>query len=358
MASLPVTLFRGLSPTFQWPVKFCLYNATAAFVLSIITGNVSQVDRVWTFLPTIYTAYFALLPLWPTEPQLFFWPYVPKTVNSELVQQYSPRALLMLALVFIWMCRLSYNTWRRGLFNLNDEDYRWAILRQKIPVWLFQVFNFVFIAFIQNVILFLLGVPTQIAAVQQPNSLSTSDYVLAILALLDIATEFVADNQQYSFQTYKRTGVHAQNEWPGAGIKWTPADAKRGFVTRGLWAWSRHPNFFCEQSFWAIINLFPLLAPESPTLAPLSLKSITPIWPLLPSLVLCTLFFSSTGFTEGISLSKYPEGYRAYQSRVSMFIPFLTPVWGFLLQLQGKKAKVDRLVYGQDVDTVGEKKTQ
>ncbi|EIW57764.1 DUF1295-domain-containing protein [Trametes versicolor FP-101664 SS1] len=349
MAPLPLTIYRGISPSFQWPIKFCLYNSAAAFILSIITGNVSQVDRVWTFLPTIYTAYFALLPLWPSKPRLFFWPYVPETIDPAVAQNYSPRALLMFGLVFIWMCRLSYNTWRRGLFNLNDEDYRWAILRQKVPAWLFQVINFVFIAFIQNVILFLLGIPTQIAAVQQPSALSTSDYILATLALVDIATEFVADNQQYSFQTYKRLGVHEKNEWPGARIKWTPADAKRGFVTRGLWAWSRHPNFFCEQSFWAIINLFPLLAPESPRLAPSSLQSVTPIWPLIPSIVLCSLFFSSTRFTESISISKYPEGYRAYQSRVAMFAPFLTPVWGLLLQLQGKKEKVDRLVYGQDV---------
>ncbi|KAI0671935.1 DUF1295-domain-containing protein [Trametes maxima] len=356
MAPLPIRLLRGIPPTFQWPVKFAFYNALAAWILSLVTGNVSQVDRVWTFLPTIYTAYFALLPLWPNKPHGFFWPYVPETAHPDLVANYSPRALLMFGLVFIWMCRLSYNTWRRGLFNLSDEDYRWAIVRQKVPTWLFQLFNLVFIAFIQNIILFLLGVPTQLAAVQQPSELGTSDYILATLALVDIAAEFVSDNQQYSFQTYKRTGVHEQNEWPGARIRWTPADAKRGFLTRGLWAWSRHPNFFCEQSFWVIINLFPLLAPESPRLQSLPVSSITPIWPLLPSIILCGLFFSSTRFTESISLSKYPEGYRAYQQRVSMFVPFLTPVWGLLLKIQGKKEKVDRLVYGQDV--VEEKKIQ
>ena len=101
--------------------------------------------------------------------------------------------------------------------------------------------------------LFLFAMPVQMAAVQQPASLSTSDYVLASLALLDIATEFVADNQQYSYQTFKRSGVLNKNDWPGARIQWTEADAKRGFVTRGLWAWSRHPNFFCEQSFWVRI---------------------------------------------------------------------------------------------------------
>lgn len=27
-------------------------------------------------------------------------------------------------------------------------------------------------------------------------------------------------------------------------------DVKRGFLTSGLWRYSRHPNFFCEQVVW------------------------------------------------------------------------------------------------------------
>ncbi|KAI0926269.1 hypothetical protein AcW1_008479 [Taiwanofungus camphoratus] len=250
MAPVSDLVRNGIPPSFEWPVKFCVATTTVAYVLSIMTGNVSQVDRVWTFLPTIYTAYFALLPLWPQFAPMPLWPYTPEVVHRSVSERYTPRALLMLALVTIWMCRLSYNTWRRGLFNLHDEDYRWQIVRSKVPAWLFQVFNLVFIAIIQNIILFLLGIPTHIAAFQQPMRLSSSDYMLGTLAVLDIALEFVADNQQYSFQTYKHTGIINKNEWPGARIKWTPRDAKRGFVTRGLWAWSRHPNFLCEQTFW------------------------------------------------------------------------------------------------------------
>ena len=44
------------------------------------------------------------------------------------------------------------------------------------------------------------------------------------------------------------------------------------------------------------------------------------------------------------------KAYAAYQQRVSMFVPFLTPVWGLLLKLRGKKEAVDRIVYGQDAD--------
>ncbi|PCH42661.1 DUF1295-domain-containing protein [Wolfiporia cocos MD-104 SS10] len=349
MSPLPVEtwLRRGLLASFRWPVKFCASTTIVAWILSLITGNVSQVDRVWTFLPTIYTAYFSLLPLWPKDAPLPLWPYAPEAIHPDIKARYSPRALLMLALVVVWMLRLSYNTWRRGLFNLHDEDYRWRIVRNKIPAWLFQVFNLVFIAIIQNIILLLLGIPAHIAAFQQPTRLSTSDYILGTLALIDIVLEFVADNQQYSFQTYKHTGVHEANEWPGARINWTPRDAQRGFVTRGLWAWSRHPNFLCEQTFWVIITLFPLLAPESPNLPSLPLGSMTPLWPLAPALVLCTLFFSSTRFTESISLSKYSDAYRAYQQRVAMFVPFLTPVWGLLLQVRGKKEQVDEMLFGQ-----------
>ncbi|KAJ3556617.1 hypothetical protein NM688_g1929 [Phlebia brevispora] len=341
-----------LPPSLQWPVHICAYTTVACYVLSVITGNVSQVDRIWTFMPTIYTAYFALLPFWPKTSLLPLFPYTPEDVLPAARQNYSPRALLMLGLTMVWMFRLSYNTWRRGLFNLHDEDYRWAVLRQRIPTWFFQVVNITFIAAIQNVILLLLGIPTYFAVFQQPTQLATSDYILAALALIDLTLEFTADNQQYSYQTYKHTGVLPATEWPFANLNWTAADLKRGFVTRGLWAWSRHPNFLCEQTFWIIITLFPILSPESPRLAPLSTSAITPIWPLAPALVLCTLFFSSTIFTESISLSKYPEGYRAYQKRVAMFIPFLTPAWGFLLQLQGKKAEVDELVYGENVPKI------
>lgn len=71
------------------------------------------------------------------------------------------------------------------------------------------------------------------------------------------------------------------------------------------------------------------------------------LYPMLPSLVLCALFFSSTMFTESISLSKYPVAYGAYQQRVGMFLPLHTPMLGALLSLEGKRQEVDEIVFGQ-----------
>jgi hypothetical protein len=35
-----------------------------------------------------------------------------------------------------------------------------------------------------------------------------------------------------------------------------------------------------------------------------------------------------------------------------MFVPWLTPVWGLLLQARGKKAEVDEVVYGDRVKEI------
>ncbi len=101
-----------------------------------------------------------------------------------------------------------------------------------------------------------------------------------------------------------------------------------------------------------VLNLIPLLSlPSAPASVPPHKTTLAGVLctlvPLSPSLALCLLFISSTSFTESISASKYPRGYAAYRSRVAMFVPFLTPVWGALLSLTGGKREVEELVWGE-----------
>ena len=97
--------FLNVPPFLDWPAQFCVFTSLAAWIVSIITGNVSQVDRLWTFLPTIYTAYYAFLPLLPNEQKYPFVPYAPKELGWAIVKDFSPRALLIFGLAVIWMCR-------------------------------------------------------------------------------------------------------------------------------------------------------------------------------------------------------------------------------------------------------------
>lgn len=337
-------LLDELPPALQWPVYFMAGVTAVCYVVSEITGNVSQVDRLWAILPLVYVAYFALFPLWPTYSFLGILPYLPEDTPAELSADYSSRALLMLALTLVWSVRLNYNSYRRGFFNFHEEDYRWPILRKKLPKWFFHLLNLTFIAIMQNLILFAVALPVYEAAKQPHTPLETSDYVLFIAGLVTNMIEFTADNQHQSFHKYKVTGKIDKNEWIGINIKWTPEDAKRGFITRGLWAWSRHPNFVCEQLCWIVINLFPIAASSYPKFDKNSF-GLSALWDIVPAFVYCSVFLGSTPLTESITSGKYP-GYNAYQKRVSMFVPWLTPVWGFLLQLKGEREEVDRAVYG------------
>ncbi|KAG8707321.1 hypothetical protein FRC09_001891 [Ceratobasidium sp. 395] len=349
---------RGLDPTLAGPVKFCLFNIAWTFLAGEITGNVSQVDRVWTFLPVLYSAYWGIyLPLYGSG-------------DNEWVKEQgvTGRGVLMVLLQILWSSRLSYNTFRRGLFSLKDEDYRWAVFRAKIPPWLFSIFNFGFIALAQNVLLFLMALPAHHALFQHDLPLTTSDYVLTFLTVCNLAIQFTADNQQHAFQTYKyssparntRAASHDETKaepygpgaWPGARMEWTDEDVKRGFITRGLWAWSRHPNFACEQTFWFLQALFPILASTIRTHAlsdaaklDVDVDTMTALWPLVPPLALSGLFIASTMFTESISKGKYPA-YEAYQARVGMFSPSDTLWKGLFLRAKGQLEKVDAIVYG------------
>lgn len=87
------------------------------------------------------------------------------------------------------------------------------------------------------------------------------------------------------------------------------SDLDRGFVTTGLWGYSRHPNFAAEQSIWLFLYQWSCYATKS-------LYSWTAVGPSF----LVMIFQSSTWLTELITSGKYPE-YADYQDAVGMFFP-------------------------------------
>lgn len=87
------------------------------------------------------------------------------------------------------------------------------------------------------------------------------------------------------------------------------ADLDRGFLTSGLWAYSRHPNFFAEQTIWFVLYQWGCYATNN-------LYN----WTFVGSASLILLFQGSTWLTETITAGKYAE-YPTYQKQVGMFIP-------------------------------------
>jgi steroid 5-alpha reductase family enzyme len=82
-------------------------------------------------------------------------------------------------------------------------------------------------------------------------------------------------------------------------------------MDRGLWGWSRHPNYFGEFSFWAALALFGIAA------APADWW-----WLILGALAILAMFLgASIPMMEERSLQRRPA-YQDVVDRVSRFVPW------------------------------------
>ncbi|KAG6083526.1 hypothetical protein E4U30_000848 [Claviceps sp. LM220 group G6] len=270
-----------------------LLVAALCLIVSEINRNYSQIDRLWSILPNLHVLHLAL---WARMAGL-------------------PHARIDLVAIFstAWSIRLTYNYWRRGGYQVGSEDYRWEIVKSKIPGIIFFFFNVTFISTIQSVLLFAIsGVPayTILLASRFEPEPRTADYVYLAVQLGLVLSEWVSDGQQQKYQNAK----HRYNKDAKLPRGWSQADLDRGFNTSGLWAYSRHPNFLAEQTIWFVLYQWSCYATNS-------MYS----WTLLGSGSLILLFQGSTWLTEAITAGKYPE-YAEYQRRVGMFLPkSLTP---------------------------------
>jgi len=260
-----------------------LFYSVLSWVLSIITGNCSQVDRLWSIVPFIYAWHFLL--------------------HSTLTHSgaIDNRLAVIAVLTTLWGVRLSYNFYRKGGYNMKDEDYRWPVLRKIISnKILFQLFNISFIAFYQNFLLYAITFPVFFAYLSWNIPWGTLDSVATAFFVIFLLIETIADQQQWNYQTEKHRLIKAKAT--------LPLIYSVGFIHTGLFKYSRHPNFWAEQLLWWAIYLFSL-----PGFGILN-ESV------IGTVLLTLLFQGSTTFTEWISTKKYPL-YKKYQETTSRFLP-------------------------------------
>ncbi|KAK5109193.1 hypothetical protein LTR62_007278 [Meristemomyces frigidus] len=264
-------------------------------VVSEINKNYSQVDRVWSILPTIYHIHYAI---WTR-------------LNGLPTDKVDP----VLAFSLIWTGRLTFNYWRRGGYQVGSEDYRWALIKKQIGQPLFFVLNVLFISSIQSVLLFAVTTPTYLLLLtsnhrqlnpmkttQNPAYLFFSRFMISLVAF-----EWFADGQQWNYHAAKNEYQKTAKVPEG----WTRAQLDRGFNATGLFKYSRHPNFAAEQTIWITLYLWGCYETGS-------LYN----WTIGGLISYVLIFAGSTPLTERISAGKYAE-YSLYQKRVGMFVPWL-----------------------------------
>jgi steroid 5-alpha reductase family enzyme len=187
--------------------------AVLTWVVSVAQRNVTIVDTLWSLLFVLAAATYTATTATP-----------------------GPRAWLVLALVSLWGLRLAaYLAWRNWG---HDEDRRYqAIRRRNEPnfalksLWL--IFGF------QAVLAWVISLPL-VGAIAGPSPLGPLDAAGALLWAVGLCFE-------------------AAGDWQLARFKGDPANAGR-VMERGLWRYTRHPNYFGDFCVWWGLYLIALSA--------------------------------------------------------------------------------------------------
>lgn len=266
----------------QYAFVWSLIVATLCFVLGKITREYSWVDRLWPLLPIGYGFHY---------------------LNHQEECGKVPIALrqkIMLGMMILWGCKHTFNFGRKGGFKRGGQDYRWVYIKEHYHWILVELLNFFFIAYYQLVLIQWFSAPIYFA---HNGPLNTIDYALIGVWVLLFTAEFVADQQQWNFQSAKYKLLKEN----GNNYEKLPSKYRLGFCVEGLWSYCRHPNFFCEISIWWVMFFF-------------SVNSVGLNYSGIGSALLHLLFFGSTGLTEQISSEKYPK-YKIYQQTTPRLYP-------------------------------------
>jgi steroid 5-alpha reductase family enzyme len=209
-------------------------------------------------------------------------------LSFALTDGYVGRKLLLALLTTAWGLRLSlhiaWRNWGQG------EDRRYQAWRAKrgASFWWVSLFT-VFLT--QAVLLWLVSLTVQIGQLPPtPARLTGLDILGSLFWAIGFTWEAVAD-------------------WQLARFKADPAN--RGKVmNQGLWAYSRHPNYFGESLIWWGLFLITLATPSG-------------WWAIISPVVITFLLLKVSGVVllEKDIAERRPE-YREYLETTSAFIPW------------------------------------
>lgn len=200
----------------------------------------------------------------------------------------APRDALLAGLVSLWAARLALHLGQRNIGH--GEDYRYRKMRERrgsdsaFARWsLFNVYG------LQGLIAWFVSWPAQLGQLGPDKPLGALAIAGAGVYALGLAFEAIGD-------------------WQLKRFKAAPANKGR-LMTTGLWAFTRHPNYFGDAAVWTGLTIIALEGPFG--------------WATVLSPAVMTFFLvnvSGKALLERGMEKKYPE-YIAYKQATSGFLP-------------------------------------
>lgn len=249
-----------------WPgLALALAFTSTIWVGSVIRRDASTVDVFWG-LGFVMLAWF---------------------YRSQVPQE-SFRQLLVPILVTIWGGRLAWHILRRN--QGKGEDYRYAAMREKWGAR-FPWISLGTVFWLQGALFWLIAMPLlQIQISRRPTGWTWLDTLGTVLFAVGFFFEVVGDHQLARFKADPRNGGQVMD--------------------RGLWRYTRHPNYFGDATLWWGFGCLALATEGS-------------IWTLISPLLMTFLLVKVSGVAlleKGLGSSK--PGYSEYVRRTSAFVPW------------------------------------
>jgi len=197
------------------------------------------------------------------------------------------RCVLVGVVVVLWAVRLTAN-WAWSWPGLHHEDWRYPLLRDRAGRF-DLVADLGGIHVVPTIQVFLGCLPMYVAVTRAGRDVGLVDAIAFVVGVGAVALELVADLQMHRFVRERQPGQ---------------------VMDRGLWSWSRHPNYFGELAFWVSLALFGVAAAPGEAW-----------WLFVGALAMLAMFLgASIPMMEERSLERRPA-YQDVIDRVPMLVP-------------------------------------
>jgi steroid 5-alpha reductase family enzyme len=254
-------LLPHLAPT-SWGLVFALSAGVILWLVSLRTRDVSIVDIFWGLGVAGVV-----------------------DIAAFVGQAGGSRTSAVLFLINLWGLRLAAHIWARH----RGEDHRYAAMRQKFGAkwwWLSLIQVFL----LQAILIWFVPAPLVAAVLYSHMPMGWLDYAGITVAGVALVFESLADFQLSAFRA-------------------DPA-SKGKVMDRGLWGWSRHPNYFGEALMWWGYFAIGFGASHQ-------------WWLILSPLLITFLLLQVSGVTlMEEKMDERRPGYAEYRRRVSAFVPW------------------------------------
>jgi steroid 5-alpha reductase family enzyme len=197
------------------------------------------------------------------------------------------RGVVAAVLVTVWGLRLALHLWWRS--RGRGEDYRYRAMRERDPAG-FPRRSLLTVFWLQAALVWAISAPLFQAQRPGPAALTALDGLGLALFSIGLLLE-------------------AAGDWQLARFRRDPANAGR-VMDRGLWRYTRHPNYFGDALVWWGFAGLALATPGS-------------LWTLLSPVLMTLLLMRVSGVTLlEEKLRETRPGYRRYAEETNAFLPW------------------------------------